>query len=72
VGIEQSPTSRSVKNFIHPQRAIYILGAEDAGLPSKVLDLCQQIVHIETPMCLNVAVAGSIIMFDRSVKLSGG
>jgi hypothetical protein len=27
-----------------------------------------QKVHIETPMCINVAVAGSIVMYDRAVK----
>ncbi len=54
--------------FTHPERAIYLLGAEDTGLPESVQSLCQSIIHIKSPMCLNVAVAGSIIMYDRISK----
>lgn len=68
--IEQTKTSVDLKNFIHPERAIYLLGAEDFGVPPKVLKKCQSVVHIESPMCLNVAVAGSIVMFDRNNKLN--
>jgi tRNA G18 (ribose-2'-O)-methylase SpoU len=68
IGIEQSEKSRDLKNFIHPERAVYLLGAEDTGLPEEIQYLCQATVHINTPRCLNVAVAGSIIMFDRNNK----
>ena len=54
--------------FVHPERCIYLLGAEDYGLPDKVLSMCQAVVHISTPMCLNVAVDGSIVMYDRKAK----
>ena len=68
IAIEQSPTSISITRFEHPERAIYMLGAEDHGIPLEVLLKCQRTVHIDTPMCLNVAVAGSIIMFDRQKR----
>jgi len=68
IGIEQSDKSIDIKNYCHPERAIYLLGAEDSGLPDKIQKKCQSIIHISTPMCLNVAVAGSIIMFDRLNK----
>lgn len=68
IGIEQSEKSVSIKKFLHPERAIYILGAEDEGLPQEILEKCDAIVHIDSPMCLNVSVAGSIIMYDRSIK----
>ena len=68
IGIEQSDKSRDIRNFVHPERSIYLLGSEDGGLPPKVQNKCQDIVHISTPMCINVAVAGSIIMYDRSIK----
>lgn len=67
VFIEQTDTSRSLKNFVHPEEAIYILGAEDHGIPNELMKGFP-VVEIDTPMCLNVAVAGSIIMFDRSNK----
>ncbi len=68
IGIEQTDTSVSITGFKHPSRAIYLLGAEDHGLPPEILSRCQSVVHIDTPMCLNVAVAGSIVMFDRAAK----
>lgn len=68
IGVEQCQRSVELKTFNHPERAIYLLGAEDGGLPNNVQDLCQDIVQIESPMCLNVAVAGSIIMYDRINK----
>jgi len=68
VGIEQADNSIDLNNFSHPEKAIYLLGAEDNGLPKEIIGKCQGIVHISSPMCLNVAVAGSIVMYDRSSK----
>lgn len=69
VGIEQSKKSIDIKYFQHPERCIYLLGSEDNGLPNWIQDRCQKVIHISSPMSLNVAVAGSIIMFDRLQKL---
>jgi tRNA(Leu) C34 or U34 (ribose-2'-O)-methylase TrmL len=56
--------------FCHPERAIYILGAEDHGIPDDILKKCQH--HISLPSVrteiFNMAVAGSIIMYDRLSK----
>jgi tRNA G18 (ribose-2'-O)-methylase SpoU len=68
IAIEQSKKSKSIKQFVHPERAMYLLGAEDHGISPKILNKCQSVIHIDSPMCLNVAVAGSIIMFDRNTK----
>jgi tRNA(Leu) C34 or U34 (ribose-2'-O)-methylase TrmL len=69
IGVEQCEKSVPIKTFEHPQRACYILGSEDGGLPAKVIEYCTGgIIQIATPMCLNVAVAGSIVMFDRLNK----
>lgn len=73
IGVEQADgVSRDISNFVHPERAIYLLGAEDAGIPPALLAKCQSVIHISTPMCLNVAVAGSIVLFDRDVKMRRG
>ena len=66
VGIEQTNRAKDITEYNHPERAIYLLGAEDYGLPEKILDKCQDVVFIDTPKCLNVAVAGSIVMFSRN------
>lgn len=67
VFIEQVEGSRNLKDIAHPETAAYILGAEDYGIPEDMMQGYQK-VHIETPMCLNVAVAGSIVMYDRQTK----
>lgn len=69
VFIEQTEDSHDLKDFTHPKQAIYILGAEDYGVPPELMRGFRK-VEIDTPMCLNVAVAGSIVMFDRKNKLS--
>ena len=65
--VEQTENARNLKNFIHPERAIYVLGAEDYGIPINLMRGHEK-VFIETPICLNVAIAGSIVMFDRKNK----
>lgn len=52
-------------NYAHPERAVYLLGSEDTGLPEQALKACQHIVTIPSKQCLNVAVAGSIVLYDR-------
>lgn len=65
IAIEQH--GRELSNFIHPDRGCYLLGAEDYGIPKEILEQCQHHIHIKTPVeiSMNVAVAGSIILFDR-------
>lgn len=71
IGIEQvDGKSRDLNAFAHPERCIYLLGAEDRGLPDDVIASCKHLVSIDTPRCLNVAVAGSITMFHRNMTRS--
>ena len=68
IGIEQG--GESLASFTHPHQAIYLLGAEDHGLPLGVAERCDRVVEIPTAkeMSLNVAVAGSILLWDRQLK----
>lgn len=68
VGIEQTPDAKPLGTFRHPERAIYVLGAEDRGLSEAALAGCDWIVEIPTAYCLNVATAGSIVLYDRRAK----
>lgn len=61
VGIEID--GRNIKGYIHPERAVYILGGEDRMLPSEI----KQRIKIDTQHCLNMSVAASIILFHRSL-----
>ena len=69
VCVEQTEGGHDLRTFVHPERAIYLLGAEDAGLPESIMagHTCVQIGS-PTGMCLNVATAGSIIIYDRWIK----
>lgn len=69
VFVEQTDYAKPLETYSHPKQAIYILGAEDYGVPVELMR-GQQKVQIKSPMCLNVAVAGSIVMYDRSTKSS--
>lgn len=68
VAIEQG--GHEVNGRCHPRKAIYLLGAEDHGLPEPIIQQCDEVWSIPTiePNSLNVATAGSIIMYDRIAK----
>lgn len=69
IAVEMSERAKSLPKLTHPERAIYILGAEDTGIPQRVVDRCAYTVSIPGDHSLNVAVAGSIIAYDRIAKL---
>lgn len=52
---------------------VYLLGAEDHGIPTRVLDRCHYTISIPTirDWSMNVATAGAIVMYDRLVKQGG-
>jgi tRNA G18 (ribose-2'-O)-methylase SpoU len=68
VAIELHKESRKLKTFCHPERSIYLLGAEDRGISEDILNKCDSIVQIPGKICLNVSVAGSIVLYDRLAK----
>ena len=70
VGVEQDERARPLQCFHHPERACYLLGAEDHGLTEAEREACHHLVEIRTPepFCMNVATAGSILLYDRQVK----
>ena len=68
VAVELSDEAIMLNKYNHRERCIYLLGAEDSGVPESVLSRCKEIVQIPGDYCYNVAVAGSIIMYDRWVK----
>lgn len=68
VGIENIPTSIPIKRYWHRPRCIYLLGAEDSGLSRDALAVCKETVILPGDVCMNVAVAGSLVMYDRIAK----
>jgi len=70
VGVELVPEATPLPKFHHPERACHLLGAEDYGLSAKVLEACHAgiVIPCPTPQTMNVAVAGSIVLYDRFIK----
>jgi tRNA G18 (ribose-2'-O)-methylase SpoU len=68
IGVELDEKSVPIKDFIHPERCIYLLGAEDNGLTKRAIEKCHIIVQLPGEFSMNVSVAGSIVMFDRQMK----
>jgi len=65
IGVEMGGVALS--GFEHPRQAIYLLGAEDHGIPGEILARCNAVVSLEAMVqpSYNVAVAGSIVLYHR-------
>lgn len=65
IGIELSDEAEDIYEFKHPKQACYLLGAEDDGIPDKILKKCYKVIKLPGKRSLNVSVAGSIVLYDR-------
>ncbi|RMB62840.1 TrmH family RNA methyltransferase [Dokdonia sinensis] len=65
VGVEMDEKAEPLEDFNHPRRCVYLLGAEDHGLSNKAIEKSHHLVQFPSKMSLNVAVAGSIVLYDR-------
>jgi tRNA(Leu) C34 or U34 (ribose-2'-O)-methylase TrmL len=70
VAIEQG--GDSLQTYHHPENAIYLLGAEDHGLPQRIIDRCNGCIEIPSliPNSYNVATAGSLVMYKRGEQFN--
>lgn len=68
VGVELDEKASDLETFEHPRRCVYLLGAEDHGLSLKAMDKCHHLVKFKSEKSLNVAVAGTIVMYDRNLS----
>ena len=70
VGIEMG--GQALETFAHPERCVYVLGAEDEGLPKSVRRACRHVVALPSirSASYNVAVAGALVLYDRFMKRS--
>ena len=65
VGIELMSESEDLPSFRHPVKSAYVLGPELGALSPELVLRCDHLVRIPTDFCINVAVAGAIVMYDR-------
>jgi tRNA G18 (ribose-2'-O)-methylase SpoU len=69
IGIEITEDAVDLPSFTHPVAAAYVLGAEQDSLSPALQERCDFIVKIPTKFCVNLAVAGAIVMYDRMISL---
>jgi len=69
VGVELTDDAVELPSFRHPRAAAYILGPERGSLSPEATARCDHVVKIPTKFCVNVGIAGAIVMYDRMVSL---
>ena len=69
VGVEFREDAVELPSFRHPRAAAYVLGPERGSLSQGLSECCDHIVKIPTRFCVNLSVAGAIVMYDRMLTL---
>lgn len=69
VGVEFMADSIDLPSFRHPVRAAYVLGPEMGSLSPELVDRCDHIIKIPMKFCVNVGVAGALVMYDRLLSM---
>ncbi len=67
VGVEFLEQAAALPSFHHPRAAAYVLGAERGTLSPGLLAHTRHLIRIPTAFCINLAVAGAIVMYDRLI-----
>jgi len=71
VGVELLDDAVELPSFRHPPAAAYVLGRERGSLSPALLARCAHTVQIPTKFCLNVGLAGALVMYDRVIAMGG-
>lgn len=69
VGVELTEDSIELPSFRHPVCAAYMMGPEMGSLSDSVQERCDFIVKIPTKFCVNVGLAGALVMYDRMISM---
>jgi tRNA G18 (ribose-2'-O)-methylase SpoU len=68
VGVELLDEAIELPSFRHPLAAAYVLGPERGSLSPELAALCDHLVKIPTRFCINVGLAGALVMYDRMMS----
>ena len=71
VGIELTDDAVMLPTFRHPPAAAYVLGRERGDLSDTMIARCAHVVKIPTKFCINVSLAGALVMYDRHISMGG-
>ena len=69
IGVELLDEAEQLPSFRHPRRAAYVLGPERGSLSPAMVARCDHVVRIPTNICINLATAGAVVMYDRLLNL---
>lgn len=67
IGIELTEDAVDLPSFHHPKAAAYVLGPERGSLSADLQARCDQVVKIPMKFCVNVGIAGALVMYDRLI-----
>lgn len=70
VGVELTEDAVDLPSFHHPRAAAYVLGPERGSLSPELTGICDYVVKIPTRFCVNVGLAGAIVMYDRMLSMA--
>lgn len=68
VGVELDDRATDICECSHLERCVYLLGAEDHGLSKDTRARCHGLVQLPGRASMNVASAGTVVMYDRHCK----
>ena len=68
VAVEFTEDSIELPSFKHPKAAAYILGPEMGNVSPEMMARADHVIKIPMQFCINVGVAGSIVMYDRLIS----
>ncbi len=69
IGVELVDDAVDLPSFRHPLQAAYVLGPERGSLSVEMQARCRHVVRIPTRFCVNLGVAGAIVMYDRLLAM---
>lgn len=69
VGVELHDDAVDLPRFTHPRCAAYVLGPEKGSLSPELTARCDHLLKIPTKFCLNVGIAGVLVMYDRLLSM---
>ncbi len=68
VCVELAPDALDIRTYAHPARAVYLLGPEDGALPASILRHHDTVI-LPGAYPLNVAMAATVVLYDRLLKV---
>jgi tRNA G18 (ribose-2'-O)-methylase SpoU len=71
VAVELIDEAVDLPTFRHPPKAAYVLGREKGPVSRELIARADHVVKIPTRFCINVGMAGAIVMYDRLRCLGG-